>query len=285
VSKGGRERSRKVVDALVGGPLRVVARPAYAATVRAELAVQRLADRTSPQGHDPDRVLDGPLTAVIKAFERPRLLRRLVASLRRGYPNLRVVVVDDSRDPPRLPGVETIVLPCDSGVSGGRQAGLDAVETEYVLMLDDDFVFWRHTGLVDAMTHLDRHPQIDLVGGRLVNLPLFRSVDYPRLTPAPGSAAVLAPLMEIGGLPVMAKVSSVWVARTERLRLVGWDPALKRLDHGDFFNRARGVLTTVLDADLSCLHAKELFDRDYRAFRDDVAADKEVLRQRRSRRV
>ena len=71
--------------------------------------------------------LDEQLTLVVKTFERPATLRRLVTSIRRLYPTVRVIVVDDSRVPSQLPGVDTIALPYDQGVSIGRQAGLDQV--------------------------------------------------------------------------------------------------------------------------------------------------------------
>lgn len=49
--------------------------------------------------------------------------------------------MDDSREPLEYEGVKRIVLPYDSGVSAGRQSALEAVETPYVLLLDDDC--WR----------------------------------------------------------------------------------------------------------------------------------------------
>src|SRR5206468_3533420 len=87
------------------------------------------------------------LTALVKTFERPPILRRLVSSIKRLYPALRVVIVDDSRKPSRLPGTETIVMPYDSGISAGRNEGLKHVTTPYVLVLDDDFIFFRRTRL------------------------------------------------------------------------------------------------------------------------------------------
>ena len=60
----------------------------------------------------------------------------------------------------------------------------------------------------------------------------------------------------INGLPVYNKVANFYIGRTERIRLVGWNPALKRLDHADFFTRALGILTTVFNPNLKCLHAQ-----------------------------
>ena len=38
------------------------------------------------------------ITVVVKTFERPECLRRLVSSIRRFYPGIPVFVVDDSRE-------------------------------------------------------------------------------------------------------------------------------------------------------------------------------------------
>jgi hypothetical protein len=150
-----------------------------------------------------------------------------------------------------------------------------------VLVLDDDFVFCRRTRLLRALVKLERHPEIDLLGGDVVSLPLFRRVDYAEAELlSTARAARFASGHRLGGLPVMDKVPNFFIARTERLRLVDWDPSLKRLDHADFFTRARGVLVSVLDRELVCLHAQTPFDRAYMQKRADYAADVELLRQR-----
>jgi hypothetical protein len=70
------------------------------------------------------------------------------------------------------------------------------------------------------------------------------------------------------------------IGRAERVRLVDWTPSLKRLDHADFFTRAKGVLTTVFNAHLKCLHAQTPFAREYMAYREDFLLDNAVLQHR-----
>lgn len=269
---------------LVDGRLRVLAAPLYSVLVGVELAAVRAADAVVPPRRASDQRLLEALTAVVKTFQRPRALQRLVASIRRLYPDLRVIVVDDSRQPLRPPAVETLVLPFDSGVSAGRSAGLARVETPYMLNLDDDFVFYRHTDLAAALRLMEAHPQIDLMGGQVVHLPLFHTTDYRRAGLLAAEVAPATPLGSlVGGLPVYDKVANFFLARTERLRQVDWDPALKRMEHADFFTRARGVLTSVHNAELRCLHAGTPFDGDYMAHRLDLAGDAAVLRERYGR--
>jgi hypothetical protein len=268
--------------ALEGGP-RAIASAVHRSVVAEELWVERLLDALAPRP-PLDEPLVRQLTALIKTFERPRILRRLVASIKRLYPALPIVVVDDSRVPSRIVGVETIAMPYDSGISAGRNEGLRHVTTPYVLVLDDDFVFYRHTGLMPALRLMERHAQIDIMGGQLVDLPFYRARRLPEGEIFPTAATPLAPLGSfIGGLRVVDKVPTFYIARTDRLAVVPWDPQLKRIDHADFFTRALGVLTTVFKPDLKCLHARTPFDDAYMSKRLDLEASFQVLEERYGR--
>lgn len=267
---------------VLDGRLRWVGRPAYRALLAGELGAQRVLDLPGRRGRRRRaQAAADRLTIVVKTFERPHLLRRLVRSIHRTQPGVRVVVVDDSAEPTRLPGVDTVVLPFDQGVSAGKNAGLAEVRTPYVALLDDDFVLDRHTDLAGAVDRLDAHPEIDLIGGRVTYLPTFSSNDYRSSPLFPTTAAPkVPPGTVVGGLPVYDKVANFYVARTEPLRSVGWDPRLKRTDHTDFFTRARGVLTTVYDDDLRCLHAQDRFAAAYLAHREDTGGDRVVIAER-----
>ena len=135
-----------------------------------ELRLERVLDAFAPS----HAIAEPLVTALVKTFERPHILRRLVASMKRLYPALPIVVVDDSREPSSLAEVHTIPMPYDSGISAGRNEGLKHVRTPYVLVLDDDFVFYRHTRLGPALDVMGRQPEIDIMGGRVIDLPLMR---------------------------------------------------------------------------------------------------------------
>lgn len=276
---------------LMEGPLGRVVGPAYGVVVGVELLGFRFLDAVSgsmgpfegssrgwrPSGTDPA----GCLTAVIKAFERPKSLRRLCSSIRRRYPTMEIVVVDDSRNPTCIEGVTTVLLPYDSGVGAGRKEGLGRVRTRYFLLLDDDFIFCRFTRLEPAVALMESHPEIDIMGGKVYDLPFMTTHDYRKdalfdTTREP----LLPPGSLVGDLEVMDKVANFFIGRTDRVRMVDWDPALKRIDHADFFTRARGKLCTVFNPALGVLHARSFFDVEYRRAREDFAGDLEVLRQR-----
>lgn len=258
---------------LVRGGLRIVARPAYRALLRAQAAA------VSSVSLQPEPVDTSGITTVIKTFERPEACARLVRSLQRLYPAMAIVVVDDSRDPRPIPGTSLITLPFDSGVGAGRQAGLDQVRTPFVLNLDDDFLLYRGTRLGAALDALSRHRRLDLVGGKVIDLPLFVTHDFRRASLfAADTASKVAPGTRFGAVEVLDKVPNFFLARTDAVRAVGWNPRLKRLDHADFFTRAKGKIVSGLLEEFRVLHLRDPFDLAYRAFRDDLGPDLAVLR-------
>ena len=247
------------------GVLNPLLKPVHNGLIGLELAVNRGLDALLP--HEPPHPnLNEQITVLVKTFLRPRTLHRLLTSIRRFYPALPIIVVDDSPDAQTipLPYLETIILPPDSGLSVGRMEGLKQVKTLYVLLLDDDFVFYRRTRLGQALTLMQQHSAIDIMGGAVVNLPFFTVGDYQKAGLYPTAAAANHPPgTHIGGLPTLDKVANFFLARTDRLRLVEWDANLKLVEHADFFTRARGILTTVYNQDFRCLHARTPFDKTY----------------------
>ncbi len=221
------------------------------------------------------------VTAIIKTFERPAKLKRLVKSIKRLYPNLKIIVVDDSKVPSKLEGVHTITMPFDSGVSAGRNAGLEAASTKYMLCLDDDFVFNRNTDLLQAYHSMEKHRDIDILAGEVIYLPLRIVHDYSCMTVFQTSQK---PIKEsgtfIGDFEVHLKVPNFYIGRTDRIRLVGWYDKLKRLDHADFFTRAVGVLTSVQDRSFQVLHYPTYFNKTYMKHKNDTHHDGVVLTHR-----
>jgi Glycosyl transferase family 2 len=183
-----------------------------------------------------------------------------VDSIRRYYPRIAVLVVDDSREPldQVAKGITRYLHePYNSLGSGpGRNFALRQAETEYVLFSDDDMVFGRRTDLAEMLraletthfdvvscTWIDHDPStgvtlgprrfegtLDLVDGTLVH----------RFGQARG---------EIDGLPVFDIVHQFFVARRDRLGENPWDPRMTPLDHTECFLRLkeRGLLCTRLE--------------------------------------
>ena len=269
-----RQTIRKI---LINGAARPVARPLYNGLIATTLGWEQLLGHPAIAAGD-QAFINDKLTAVIKTFERPKTLRRLLKSIRALYPGLRIIVVDDSKAPVESAGVETLTLPYDSGVSVGRNAALERVTTDYLLLLDDDFIFNRHTRVLPVLRKLEQHTEIDIIGGDVIYLPFYRRIDYQQATLYPTNATpVIEPGSEIGGLVIMDKVANFYIARTASLRRIRWDPLLKRMEHADFFTRAKGVLVTAFDKEFRTLHARTPFDQAYMRKRLDLDEARRVV--------
>lgn len=233
------------------------------------------------------------VTVVVKTFQRPDALRRLLTSIRRFYPQVAVVVVDDSERPldPVPEGITRYLhFPFDSlGVSAGRNAGVREVETGHVLICDDDMVFGRRTD-VGKMLRTLRSTSFDLVSCRWMDHEPWRSIrrGYRRyegtLEIADGTLVHRygATRGTLDGLPVFDIVHQFFVAPTELLRANPWDERFKVAgEHVAFFLalKERGLLCTRLP-DVIVYHYPAL-PVEYHAFRANTAADVRLLRETR----
>lgn len=272
------QRVKRLMRGRFGAPLRL----AYTGAERAELAVLAAVDRarsndftTAERAEVAHRV-----TMTVKTFERPRVLRRCLASARLVFDG-RIVVADDSREPVTDVGenVDVLALPFNAGVSVGRNAALDEVRTEFVFVSDDDIVFTVASDMVAAMNFLDDHPEVDIVALTLVDLPRLRAVARH------GEGALFhgakPPKIPYGtlieGQPVVSKTPQLYLARTASIQKVRWDERLRMVDHRDFFSRAAGVLVSVQATTIHAYHLRTPFAPFYTAHREDVAGDLQTL--------
>lgn len=116
------------------------------------------------------------ITILIKTFERPRNLMRLLRSIFIYYPYISVIIADDGHDAQKnkkrilkkwnQQAITYLVLPYDVGLSAGRNSALKHVDTKFFLLCDDDFVFDERTDILHLRAILEEK-QIDLVAGTL----------------------------------------------------------------------------------------------------------------------
>jgi GT2 family glycosyltransferase len=215
------------------------------------------------------------VTILVKTFERPRCLLRLLHSLRRLEIRSPILIADDSAEPyvsaavsnfPDL-AVKGFELPFDSGLSRGRNYLLEKTESPFFLLCDDDFIFDQRTS-IDTMARLLRMHDLDLVGGECFDLiPLnvrdawvhfkrWRWGFFPALLDRHGGRRrrfagtfqaderggwIMKPMSVDGELVRCDYVLNFFLARTEVIqkKLGGWTDSLKVGEHEDFFLRAK----------------------------------------------
>jgi GT2 family glycosyltransferase len=187
------------------------------------------------------------ITAAIKAFERPDSLDRLIRSIRRYCPGLKVLVADDSFEPCPRHDVQYLRLEPDVGLSAGRNAMLRHIDTPYFLLLEDDMEFSADTQ-IELLAALVAQDTVDIAGGDLVRCK--RKLLYVRRKPQHyhGLIEVVDGHLRLvegdrgsgTSYQVCDIVPNFFVARTDQvLAFGGWDEELKLHEHEEFFVRAK----------------------------------------------
>ena len=191
------------------------------------------------------------VTIIFKSFERQKMAMRLYRNIQSYYPGVRVIIADDSSKPLDLQddSLQVIQLPFNSGLSYGLNRALEKVETPYVMRMDDDELLTVKTCLGAQVKFLEMHPEVDLVG--FCTLTAIRCMnpdkEVSRFTSfsmkgAPQPLRIPHMTQIDGNHFVMGKVPNLYVARTDKVRSIGWDENIRMMDHQDFFWRAAGNL-------------------------------------------
>lgn len=176
-------------------------------------------------------------TVVIKTFERPEAVDRLVTSIRMRYPAVPVVIVDDSREIDRAllarsahePATRYVHVGFDVGVSAGRNHGVRLANTRYVFTCDDDCFFGQHTDLRRAEELLEA-ARVDLLG-------IDDSTGFWGLYSVSDGVVECrrASRGEVGPVRLVDFAPSQLLAPARVLRRYRWDEALKIGEHFAYF--------------------------------------------------
>jgi glycosyltransferase involved in cell wall biosynthesis len=187
------------------------------------------------------------LTAIIRTFERPKALHRLVKSIRRFHPAMKVLVADDGVEATSCKQTDYFRLPSEKGQAAALNALLARVRSPYFLVLDDRAEIHRDSQLL-ALLELVASDRLDVAAGALVGcqkkLWFFTKrnplAQHGLLEIAGDRVALLAGSRSQGdGFWWCDVVGNFFVARTDRVRAMGgWDPELRDDAREEFFVRA-----------------------------------------------
>jgi len=208
------------------------------------------------------------ITMIIKTFERPACVSKLVASIYKYYPNAIVRIGDDSEVSCKYDlekkyankDLKVYDLPKDCGLSYGRNFLLKKTKTKYFLLLDDDFVFDKKTKILECLQMLIDQ-DVDILGGyfrnyKIVNKGFDRLIvlaqsllHYELPTNYIGTlnfdedARVLSTAYETLRFPEFEMtdiVHNFFLAKTDKVRDENlWDEDLKLQEHTPFFLEAK----------------------------------------------
>lgn len=227
------------------------------------------------------------VTFIYKSFERQKLAKRLYKNIQSYYPGVKVIIADDSAKALELKGeqIEIVQLPFNSGLSAGLNKALELVKTPYVIRMDDDELLTPYTGFHEQLQFLIANPEVDLVGimpfdlPRCKNLKKMADVYYKQSMRNAPKILKIPHLTKIDEThTVVGKVPNVYIARTEKVREVGYDDNIRMIDHNEFFYRAAGNIVSVLAHTSFVIHYHNHFDRYYNKYRSDYAGDLKYIR-------
>lgn len=187
------------------------------------------------------------LTAVISTADRPQSLARLVGSLRRGQPQLRILVADAGLQPKTPRGVDSVRLPASVGRSACYNALLARLRTPYFLLLEDRCELLPETQLLPLL-QLVAGDRLDLAAGDLLSCER-KAWLFTKRSPQPAHG-----LLQFAGDQLTLEqghrsagegflwcdvVHNFFVASTSKVRAMGgWDPELHNNEREEFFVRA-----------------------------------------------
>ncbi|XP_019640527.1 PREDICTED: beta-1,4 N-acetylgalactosaminyltransferase 1-like [Branchiostoma belcheri] len=224
----------------------------------------RIRHKTLPQMFPivPDDITT-KVTIVTKTFLRYDRLRQLIDSVRRFYPNITIIIADDSEHPEKVEGhnIEQYIMPYGKGWFAGRNLGVSQVTTPYFLWVDDDFVFTSRTK-IELLLQVIETTNLDVVGG-VVGKGRSRFRHKIRIDDGDELGDCLYRIRgsyhAVEGFPdceVADMVTNFFLADTIKARRAGFDPRFTRIAHSEFFQDGLGELRVA-----SCSHVR--IDHDH----------------------
>ncbi|XP_048416626.1 beta-1,4 N-acetylgalactosaminyltransferase 2-like [Stegostoma tigrinum] len=196
----------------------------------------------------PDNDINSLVTITTKTFLRYHKLRVLIDSIRRFYPNMTIIIADDSEVPEKIEGphIEQYFMPFAKGWFAGRNLAASQVTTKYLLWVDEDFLFTEDTKLEKLLEVLE-NTDLDVVGGSVDRNQFHFRLWYENGNLDDGECLIskTGGFHGLDGFPhcvVTTGVVNFFLARTLKILSVGFDPRLARVAHSEFFIDGLGRL-------------------------------------------
>lgn len=180
------------------------------------------------------------VTAIVISFLRPGYTKACIESLRANYGDIKILVGENGEESADMRAfcqshnVGYIPLPYDSGVCVARNRLVNLVDTDYVLVGDDDFYYTPSARLEQMKAFLDARTEFDLIGGRVSVQGVTKNYqgmidllpDHIRVMPLDPEAGERD---EVSGLRFAPAdlTFNYFLARTEVVRRVPWDEQIK----------------------------------------------------------
>lgn len=180
------------------------------------------------------------LTAIIKTFNRPKCVYRLLDSIKKHTPSLKICVADDGDKKLDIDESIHLKLPYDIGLSAGRNRALEHIDTDYFLLLDDDLKFHKDTDINKLFKiHLDN--DLDVTAGDYLKKDGSRQSWHGTIELGYQSVKISRGIISNeGNFQLCDMVHNFFIGHRQKvLNIGGWDEDLKLNEHGEFFIRLK----------------------------------------------
>ncbi|CAL8240059.1 unnamed protein product [Gadus morhua 'NCC'] len=167
-----------------------------------------------------------------------------------------------------------------TGLVCWQNPGCLSSHTKYFLWVDDDFLFTEKTKIEDLVEVMEATPELDVVGGSVTGNQFYFSIAYEEGDGVTGGCMDRKPNIKFQSLPnypqcsIVNGVVNFFLARTDAVNRVRFDPKLKRVAHSEFFMDGLGQLMVASCGHVSIGHQPRGANAQYGRFRhpgkDDV---------------
>uniref|UniRef100_UPI00398EAE38 beta-1,4 N-acetylgalactosaminyltransferase 2-like n=1 Tax=Pristiophorus japonicus TaxID=55135 RepID=UPI00398EAE38 len=216
----------------------------------------------------PDSNINSLVTITTKTFLRYHKLRIMIDSVRRFYPNMTIIIADDSDIIEKIEGphIEHYTMPFAKGWFAGRNLAASQVTTKYMLWVDDDFLFTKETKLEKLVDVLE-NTNLDVVGASVDGIQYQFKMWYEEGNSDDGNClfSKSGSFHALDGFPncvVTSCVVNFFLAKTRKVLSAGFDPRLARVAHSEFFIDGLGRLLVGSCNDVTISHQRSGNPRD-----------------------
>lgn len=186
------------------------------------------------------------LDVIVKSFNRPHVLLRLVRSWNIYYPNIPLTICDDSTinmdfsDSAYKNHIIYKLPDEDMGISYGRNYGVAHTSKNFILFLDDDFIIHKETRLDILFELINMRSDIGIVGGVMGKRNTDATIQGGDIYLRNGICykKCLEDKFETYcgyNFRFCTITDNFFLAKRDIFKIVAWDEKLKTAEHTDFF--------------------------------------------------
>ncbi|KAF3847022.1 hypothetical protein F7725_004100 [Dissostichus mawsoni] len=242
-----------------------------------------------PVLYDMGTDVNSQVTITTKTFLRYPQLKVLLRSIRQFYKDIEVIIADDSFVTEKMTGdhIQHYIMPPGKGWFAGRNLAVSQVTTKYFLWVDDDFLFTKWTKIEEMVKWfqdqflrwfpiannyfvftMQVHDEL-VLGGKVGKGQFYSSLIYEEGDEMEGGCMYRKTRRRFHSLPgypqcsLVSGVVNFFLARTDAVQRVRFDPNLKRVAHSEFFMDGLGSLMVTTCGHVAIGHQKGTKEKGY----------------------